>query len=139
MRKYTETSHNKKGRKLQIVAFIANSLFSKKKNKFRMHFSNVICTKTRPRTSRHFIWKWITSTLAFMWFEKKMATVLVLKVRFFQLGPFFLRSRFWVQVWFLDDTSQIHKTPKALKKRLDRVRKKNYLFNFNWCFLKLHL
>ena len=31
MRKYAETSHTKKGRKLQIVAFIANSLFSKKK------------------------------------------------------------------------------------------------------------
>ena len=39
---------------------------------------------------------------------KQMTTLLVLEARFFQRvhflsGPFFLKSRFWVRVWFLDD------------------------------------
>lgn len=35
-----------------------------------MHFSNVICTKTRPCAALHFIWNWIISTLPFIWLEE---------------------------------------------------------------------
>ena len=52
MRKHAETFHANKGYKMAIVFFIPVSLFSK--NKFRVQFSNVICTKTWPCTLLHF-------------------------------------------------------------------------------------
>ena len=68
MHKYAETFHANKGCKLAIVFFILISLFSKEK--FRVQFSNVICTKTRPCTPLLFIWKWITLVLSFVLLEK---------------------------------------------------------------------
>ena len=53
MREHAETFHANKGCKMAIVFFIPISPFSKKK--FRVQFSNVICTKTRPSTLLHFI------------------------------------------------------------------------------------
>ena len=53
MREHAETFHANKGCKMGIVFFIPISPFSKKK--FRVQFSNVICTKTRPSTLLHFI------------------------------------------------------------------------------------
>ena len=46
MHKHVETFHANKGYKLAIAVFIPTLPFSKKK--FVVHFSNVICTKTRP-------------------------------------------------------------------------------------------
>ena len=48
MRKREETFHSNKGCKLAIVFFIPISLFLKQK--FRVQFSNVICTKTSSCT-----------------------------------------------------------------------------------------
>ena len=45
MRKYAETSHTKKGRKLQIVAFVTNSLFSKKKKNLGCTFQTLFAQK----------------------------------------------------------------------------------------------
>ena len=55
MRKHAETFHANKGYKMAIVFFIPVSLFSK--NKFRVQFSNVICTKTWPCTLLHFLFQ----------------------------------------------------------------------------------
>ena len=53
MREHAETFHANKGCKMAIAFFIPISPFSKKK--FRVQFSNVICTKTWPCTQLHFI------------------------------------------------------------------------------------
>ena len=53
MREHAETFHANKGCKMAIVFFIPISRFSKKK--FRLQFSNVICTKACPSTLLHFI------------------------------------------------------------------------------------
>ena len=53
MRKHAETFHANKGCKMAIVCFIPVLPFSKRK--FRVQFSNVICTKPRSCTLLHFI------------------------------------------------------------------------------------
>ena len=53
MREHAETFHANTGCKMAIAFFIPISPFSKKK--FRVQFSNVICTKTWPCTQLHFI------------------------------------------------------------------------------------
>ena len=63
-----EKFHIYQGYKVPIVLFIPTSLFSK--YKIVAHFSNFICTNTRFCTFLPFIWKWITSTLSFIWNEK---------------------------------------------------------------------
>ena len=67
MRKYAETFHVNKCYKLAIVVFIPTPPFSKQK--FLVHFSNVICAKMSPCTPLCFIWKWISSTLFLIWHE----------------------------------------------------------------------
>ena len=59
-----------------------------------------------------FIWKWITSTLSFIWLETN-ANVSSLWNPFFQwvcllVGEFFLRSRFQVRLRFLDNSYNFH-------------------------------
>ena len=85
-RKHVETFKANKGCKLGIIIFITTSLFSKLK--FKVHFSNVIFTKTRRCTFLFFIWKRITLALSFIWL-KNLALLLVLEVRFFELVFFF--------------------------------------------------
>ena len=58
MRKHAETFHANKSYKLTTVVSIPTLPFSKRK--FFVHFSNVICTKTRPYTTLLCTWKWIT-------------------------------------------------------------------------------
>ena len=105
MCKHAETFHANKGYKLEFVDFIPNSLYSK--YKFVVHFSNVICTKTRPCIPLLFKWKWTTSTLSFIRLETNGNVFspcgLVFLTGPFLRGPFFLRSRVRVQVRFLDD------------------------------------
>ena len=67
MRKDLETFHANKGYQLAIAVFITILSFSKKK--LVVHFSNVICAKTRPCRLLLLIWKWINSTLSFIWLE----------------------------------------------------------------------
>ena len=67
LRKHTETFHPNKGYKLAVVVLIPTLSFWKQK--FVVHFSNVICAKTRLCTPLLFIGKWITSTLSFIWIE----------------------------------------------------------------------
>ena len=63
------------------------------KYKFAVHFSKVICKKTRPCTPLLFIWKWITSTLSSISLETN-CNVLVLEFQFFQRIRF-LEVRFY--------------------------------------------
>ena len=88
MHKHAEMFHAKKCYKLAIVDNLT-WLFSKWK--FVVHFSNVICTKTRPCPSLWFICKWITSTLSFVWLETN-GNVLSSWCTIFSADPFFLRS-----------------------------------------------
>ena len=53
MREHAETLHANTDCKIATAFFVPISLFSKKK--FRVQFSNVICTKTWPCTQLHFI------------------------------------------------------------------------------------
>ena len=90
MLKHAETFYADKSCYMAIVFFLPISLFPKKK--FRVQFSNIICTKTRPSTPQLFIWKWITSTFSFILLEKN-GNVVSPWGPLFQRGPFFLRSR----------------------------------------------
>lgn len=60
------------------------------RQKFVVHFLNLICTETRLCTSLIFIWKWIPSTFSFIWHETN-GNNLVLEVQFFK-RIHFLRS-----------------------------------------------
>ena len=59
MYKHAETCYAKKSSELLIFDFIPN----------KVHFSNVIYTKTRPCTPLLFIQKLIILTLSFLWLE----------------------------------------------------------------------
>ena len=77
MREYAETF---KGYKITNVIFISTSLFSKEK--FVIHFSDVIYTKMRPHAS-----------LQLFYDLRQMAAFLSFEIRFFEYNHFFLRSR----------------------------------------------
>ena len=66
MCKYGEMFHANKD---YILAINVLEIYGNKKYKFVVQFSNVICTKTKPCTPLLFTWKWITSTLFFIWLE----------------------------------------------------------------------
>ena len=53
MCKHAETFHDNKGYKLIIIFF--KPIFPFSKLKFVVHYSNVICTKTKPCTPLHLI------------------------------------------------------------------------------------
>ena len=103
IRKHVETFHANKVYNLVIVVFIRTLLFSKQK--FVVHFSNVISTKTRPCTPIHFIWICITSTLSLIRLEIN-GNVLRTWDLVFPKGPFFLGSRVQVRVRFLYEASR---------------------------------
>ena len=88
MQKHVEIFRAKKGYKLAIIVLIPISLFSKQK--FVVHFSNIICTKPRPCTSLLYIWKWITSNGNVF---STVSYIFGLKVQFFQ--------KVFFQVYFL--------------------------------------
>ena len=91
MLKHAETLYADKSCYMAIVFFLPISLFPKKK--FRVQFSNIICTKTIPSTPQLFIWKWITSTFSFILLEKN-SNVVSPWGPLFQRGPFFRGSVF---------------------------------------------
>ena len=99
MRKHAKTFHTNKGYKLAIAVFILT--FSKQN--FVVHFSNVICTKTRPCTRLLFVSKLISSALSFIWYETNgnvfslVINILGLEVLFFQLVCFSVVHFFQVQ------------------------------------------
>ena len=81
MRKYAETSHANKGYKLAIVVFISNSVFSKKK--LGSTFQTLFAQK-RDLPYPYVLYE-NESLQHFLSFGlRKMATFLVLEVRFFQ-------------------------------------------------------
>ena len=100
MHKHAEMLHANKGCILAVVFFRPNLLFSKWK--FRVQWPNIIGTKTWPCTPLLFLWKWITSTLSFILFEKN-GKVFNPWGPVFPMSPFFLGSWVPVQVQFLDD------------------------------------
>ena len=108
IRKHVETFHANKVYNLVIVVFIRTLLFSKQK--FVVHFSNVISTKTRPCTPIRFIWICITSTLSLIRLEINGNVLRTWDLVFpkgpFYRGPFFLGSRVQVWVWFLCEASR---------------------------------
>ena len=77
MHKHAETFHVNKGCKLAIAFFKPISLLSKQK--FRVQFSNVIYTKTRPCT---FLYENESLGHCLSYDLKRMETLLVLEVRF---------------------------------------------------------
>ena len=91
-RKNTKKLHASRNYKLVIVVFMPTSPFSNKEKKFGVHFSNVICTKTRPWTLLLFIWKLITLTLFFVQHEVNDN---VLSPWCPTMRPFFLGIRFF--------------------------------------------
>ena len=91
MLKHAETFYTDKSCDMAIVFFIPISLFPK--TKFRVQFSNIICTKTRLIIPQLFIWKWITSTFSFILLEKN-DNVVSPWGPFLQRGPLFRGSVF---------------------------------------------
>ena len=78
MLKHAETFHANKDYKLAIVVFGITSLFSKQK--FAVHLSNVICTKTRAPL---FLYENELLQHCLSYKMRQMAKFLVLEVRFF--------------------------------------------------------
>ena len=111
MRKHTETFYANKGNKLAIAVFIPTLLYSKQK--FVVHFSNIICTKTRP-CAPLFLYQNEPLQHYLSYDLRQMARFLVCSVIFQALrssfsadsflgGSFFLRFSVLVRVWLLNE------------------------------------
>ena len=128
MHKHAETFHANKGCKLEIVFFVQNrnlgcnfqTLLARKRGLLHPFFLY------GNESLRHYLWYYL----------KRMATFLILEVRFFQGARFFLRSWVPVRVRFFDDAQNDEQFLKLKKesshiKMIAHFRQQVYLwYNF---------